>query len=84
MAETMIPPFEALERLQDRLRRTPRAALLFSGGLDSSLLLAVAARTLGPGLCATAPREAMALIRFFVGADPRSYCKTSVCPKLSF
>ena len=29
-----------------------RAVLLFSGGLDSSLLLAVAARTLGPGFCA--------------------------------
>ncbi|MGA7578945.1 MAG: ATP-dependent sacrificial sulfur transferase LarE [Desulfobaccales bacterium] len=52
MAETMIPTSEALARLQDHLRRTPRAALLFSGGLDSSLLLAVAARTLGPGLCA--------------------------------
>ncbi len=52
MAEIMSPPSEALERLRDQLRRTPRAALLFSGGLDSSLLLAVAARTLGPGLCA--------------------------------
>ncbi len=48
----MIPTSEALARLQDHLRRTRRAALLFSGGLDSSLLLAVAARTLGPGLCA--------------------------------
>jgi pyridinium-3,5-biscarboxylic acid mononucleotide sulfurtransferase len=34
------------------LRRLRRAALLFSGGLDSSLLLAAAARALGPGLTA--------------------------------
>ena len=70
MAETMNPLSEALERLQDHLRRTRRAALLFSGGLDSSLLLAVAARTLGPGLCAItfvgphiAPGEAAAAFR---------------------
>ncbi len=50
--------------LEDYLRRWPRAALLFSGGLDSSLLLAAAARVLGPGLTAitftgphTAPGE---------------------------
>ena len=34
------------------LRRHRRAALLFSGGLDSSLLLAAAAKALGPGLTA--------------------------------
>ncbi len=66
----MNPLSEALGRLQDHLRRTRRAALLFSGGLDSSLLLAVAARILGPGLCAItfagphiAPGEAAAAFR---------------------
>ena len=70
MAETMNPLSEALARLQDHLRRTRRAALLFSGGLDSSLLLAVAAPILGPGLCAItfvgphiAPGEAAAAFR---------------------
>ncbi len=70
MGETMNPLSEALERLQDHLRRTRRAALLFSGGLDSSLLLAVAAPILGPGLCAItfagphiAPGEAAAAFR---------------------
>ena len=43
---------EALNHLEDYLRRHRRAALLFSGGLDSSLLLAAAAQALGPGLCA--------------------------------
>ncbi len=50
--------------LAEYLRRYRRAALLFSGGLDSSLLLTVAARALGPGLTAitftgphTAPGE---------------------------
>jgi pyridinium-3,5-biscarboxylic acid mononucleotide sulfurtransferase len=43
---------ETLNHLENYLRRHRRAALLFSGGLDSSLLLAVAARTLGPGLAA--------------------------------
>jgi uncharacterized protein len=50
--------------LHQYLRRHRRAALLFSGGLDSSLLLAVAAKALGPGLTAitftgphTAPGE---------------------------
>jgi uncharacterized protein len=38
--------------LEEYLRRHPRAALLFSGGLDSSLLLAMAAKVLGPGLTA--------------------------------
>jgi uncharacterized protein len=38
--------------LDEYLRRHPRAALLFSGGLDSSLLLAAAAKVLGPGLTA--------------------------------
>ncbi len=38
--------------LQAYLRRHRRAALLFSGGLDSSLLLAAAAQALGPGLTA--------------------------------
>src|SRR5512147_756526 len=42
----------ALRQLTDHLRRHRRVALLFSGGLDSSLLLAAAARVLGPGLCA--------------------------------
>jgi uncharacterized protein len=41
-----------LNHLENYLRRQRRAALLFSGGLDSSLLLAVAARTLGSGLLA--------------------------------
>ncbi len=38
--------------LENYLGRWPRAVLLFSGGLDSSLLLALAARALGPGLTA--------------------------------
>jgi pyridinium-3,5-biscarboxylic acid mononucleotide sulfurtransferase len=38
--------------LDNYLRRHRRAALLFSGGLDSSLLLVVAAQALGPGLTA--------------------------------
>ena len=42
----------AINNLENCLRRWPRAALLFSGGLDSSLLLAAAARTLGGGLTA--------------------------------
>ncbi len=42
----------ALNRLENILRRPRRAAVLFSGGLDSSLLLAAAAGALGPGLCA--------------------------------
>jgi pyridinium-3,5-biscarboxylic acid mononucleotide sulfurtransferase len=42
----------ALRKLQNCLRQTPRALLLFSGGLDSSLLLAAAAPILGPGLMA--------------------------------
>jgi pyridinium-3,5-biscarboxylic acid mononucleotide sulfurtransferase len=61
--------------LKNYFRRWPRAALLFSGGLDSSLLLAVGARALGDGLTAitftgphTAPGElaaACALARRF-------------------
>jgi uncharacterized protein len=61
--------------LENHLRRRPRAALLFSGGLDSSLLLAAGARVLGPALTAitftgphTAPGElaaACALARRF-------------------
>ena len=50
-----------MTNLQDHLRRHRRAVLLFSGGLDSSLLLAVAAQTLGPGFCAltfTGPHSA--------------------------
>ncbi len=50
--------------LRERLRYCRSAVLLYSGGLDSSLLLAVAAETLGPGLTAltftgphTAPGE---------------------------
>ena len=41
-----------IKSLDNYLRRHRRAALLFSGGLDSSLLLAAAARVLGPGLTA--------------------------------
>jgi uncharacterized protein len=41
-----------VNHLENYLRRGPRAVLLFSGGLDSSLLLAAAARALGPGLTA--------------------------------
>ncbi|HEY9074760.1 MAG TPA: ATP-dependent sacrificial sulfur transferase LarE, partial [Desulfobaccales bacterium] len=43
---------ELLEKLTNNLGRQRRAALLFSGGLDSSLLLAAAARAMGPRLCA--------------------------------
>ena len=41
-----------IKPLDKYLRRHRRAALLFSGGLDSSLLLATAAKALGPGLTA--------------------------------
>ena len=41
-----------IKPLNNYLRRHRRAALLFSGGLDSSLLLAAAAPALGPGLTA--------------------------------
>jgi uncharacterized protein len=41
-----------IKPLNKYLRRHRRAALLFSGGLDSSLLLAAAAQALGPGLTA--------------------------------
>ena len=41
-----------IKPLDNYLRRHRRAALLFSGGLDSSLLLAAAAQALGPGLTA--------------------------------
>jgi pyridinium-3,5-biscarboxylic acid mononucleotide sulfurtransferase len=41
-----------IKSLDEYLRGHPRAALLFSGGLDSSLLLAAAAKVLGPGLTA--------------------------------
>jgi uncharacterized protein len=60
----LFPADAALNPLAEYLRRHRRAALLFSGGLDSSLLLAAAARVLGPGLTAitftgphTAPGE---------------------------
>ena len=43
---------EVITPLKEYLRRHRRAALLFSGGLDSSLLLAAAAKALGPGLTA--------------------------------
>ncbi len=65
--------FDKLPNLLSTLRQWPRAVLLFSGGLDSSLLLAAGARALGPGLTAvtftgphTAPGElahAVALAR---------------------
>ncbi len=45
-------PSETLNRLENYFRRHRRAALLFSGGLDSSLVLAAAARALGPDLSA--------------------------------
>jgi uncharacterized protein len=64
-----------IKSLDNYLRRHRRAALLFSGGLDSSLLLLAAAKALGPGLTAitftgphTAPGElaaAWALARRF-------------------
>ncbi len=41
-----------IETLQHFLRRWPQAVLLYSGGLDSSLLLAAAAPVLGNGLTA--------------------------------
>ncbi len=44
--------FKPISNLENYLRRWPRAVLLFSGGLDSSLLLAVAAQALGSGLTA--------------------------------
>ena len=43
---------EVIKPLEEYLRRHRRAVLLFSGGLDSSLLLAAAAKALGPGLTA--------------------------------
>ncbi|HEX4847416.1 MAG TPA: asparagine synthase-related protein, partial [Novosphingobium sp.] len=50
---------EALRRiLRDRLGRTPRPVLLLSGGLDSSLLAALAAQDMGErplALCSVAP-----------------------------
>ncbi|MBM4285117.1 MAG: TIGR00268 family protein [Deltaproteobacteria bacterium] len=59
-----------LSRLERLLSRWPRALLLFSGGLDSSLLLAVGARVLGSGLTAltctgphTAPGELAYAVR---------------------
>lgn len=42
----------SITALEKYLRGRSRALLLFSGGLDSSLLLAAAARVLGPGLTA--------------------------------
>ncbi len=39
---------EKLHALRDRLRRTPKLAISFSGGVDSAFLLKVAADTLGP------------------------------------
>lgn len=48
----MKSPAETLNHLENYLRQPRRAALLFSGGLDSSLLLAAAARVLGPGCLA--------------------------------
>lgn len=56
--------YQPLASLEAQILPHRRAALLFSGGLDSSLLLAAAARILGPGLTAitftgphTAPGE---------------------------
>jgi pyridinium-3,5-biscarboxylic acid mononucleotide sulfurtransferase len=48
----LFPGDEVIKPLADYLRGYSRAALLFSGGLDSTLLLAAAARVLGPGLTA--------------------------------
>jgi uncharacterized protein len=57
--DTQVPPYKNCplsanhhKSLDNYLRRHRRAALLFSGGLDSSLLLAAAAIALGPGLTA--------------------------------
>ena len=55
MLPLALPTFlgdEVINPLEEYLRRHRRAALLFSGGLDSSLLLAAAAQALGPGLTA--------------------------------
>jgi uncharacterized protein len=64
MALPWFPGDKVINPLDEYLRRHRRAALLFSGGLDSSLLLAAAAKALGPGLTAitftgphTAPGE---------------------------
>jgi uncharacterized protein len=46
------PGDEVIKPLNEYLRGHRRAALLFSGGLDSSLLLAAAAQVLGPSLTA--------------------------------
>jgi pyridinium-3,5-biscarboxylic acid mononucleotide sulfurtransferase len=43
---------QAITDLNHVLRRHRRAGLLFSGGVDSALVLAAAAPLLGPGLCA--------------------------------
>jgi uncharacterized protein len=66
---------QAQQNLEHYLQRHLRAALLYSGGLDSSLVLAAAAPILGPGLTAitftgphTPPGElaaAWALARWF-------------------
>jgi len=60
----LIINLQAKQNLNQYLQSHSRAVLLFSGGLDSSCLLAAAARVLGPGLTAitftgphTAPGE---------------------------
>ena len=45
-------PSDDLARLRSYMQGCRRAVLLFSGGLDSSLLLAVGVETLGPGFTA--------------------------------
>jgi uncharacterized protein len=53
--------YKSLASLEAQISPHRQAALLFSGGLDSSLLLAAAARVLGPGLTAitfTGPHSA--------------------------
>ncbi|MFA4944161.1 MAG: ATP-dependent sacrificial sulfur transferase LarE [Lentisphaeria bacterium] len=64
-----------LHRLQAALRSAGRAAVAFSGGVDSSFLLRVAADTLGPanvlaiiGDSPSLPRHELALARQFAAA----------------
>lgn len=64
LALPLFPGDEVINALDQYLRCYRRAAVLFSGGLDSSFLLAAAAKVLGPGVIAitftgphTAPGE---------------------------